>query len=227
MLRYVLIVLSALALAPSLAAAGEQPARSRIQFAPGTNAAMVKGRVVGYQVRDYVVGARAGQTMTVTLSTNNRSATFNVMPPFGDEAVFIGSVSGTRFSGRLDRGGDYVISVGLMRNAARRGERADYSLAVRIKGGAPIAVLPPPKNDFADGLMGGPDEWRVVGVPAGDLLNIRTKPAANAPRVASVPNGTRLANRSCRLVESSRWCLVEIPGGSGISGWANGRYLRE
>ncbi len=228
MIRSLFLLLAALLLVPlpAAAAVGDGVTVSRLQFAPGASGTRVKGRIRGYEVRTYVVGARAGQTMRVTLETANRSASFNVLPPGSSEAIFIGSIAGNSFTGQLARSGDFVISVGLMRRAARRGAVADYRLTVEIAGGRE-SWRDPPKNDFADSLMGGPDEWRVVGVPPGDRLNIRTKPFANAPIRASVPNGTRLANGGCRIVEGSRWCMVDLPGGSGISGWANGRYLRE
>lgn len=214
-------------LATWLAMPAVAEAASRIRFAPGADSATLRGTIVGYETRDFVVGARAGQVMTVTMTTGNRSASFNILPAGSREAIFIGSVGGNAFTGRLARSGDFVISVGMMRNAARRGEVANFRLSVRIAGGAGQGFAEPPANDFADGLTGGPDIWRVAGVPPSDLLNIRRSPSPSAPVVASVPNGTRLANGGCRMVSGSRWCMVDVPGGSGLSGWANGRFLRE
>ncbi len=228
MLRSVLVVIAALLLAPaaSLAARADGVTVSRLRFEPGASSTVVRGRIAGYDVRNYVVSARAGQRMTVTFATRNLSASFNVLPPGSSEAIFIGSSAGNSFTGRLDRSGDYVVSVGLMRSAARRGAVADYTLKVAVTG-SHEPWRDPPAHDFADGLTGGPDEWRVVGVPPGDFLNIRSKPFSNAPVLARVPNGTRLANGGCRIVDAARWCMVDLRGGSGISGWASGRYLRE
>lgn len=218
--RIGLIVLAAWLAMPAAAEAA-----SRIRFAPGAESATLRGRIIGYEVRDYVVSARAGQVMTVTMASDNRAASFNILPAGSREAIFIGAVGGNTFTTRLARSGDTVISVGMARSAARRNEAANFRLSVRITGGAGWAE--PPAQDFADGLTGGPDTWRVAGVPPGDLLNIRRGPSPSAPVVASVPNGTRLANGGCRMVSGSRWCMVDVPGGSGISGWANGRFLRE
>ena len=44
----------------------------------------------------------------------------------------MGSVKGNRFEGDLPASGDYTIRVYLYRNAARRGESANYSLEVAI-----------------------------------------------------------------------------------------------
>jgi hypothetical protein len=206
-------------------AAADEVVRERLSFRPGTVSTAVSDRIRGYEVHDYVVGARAGQMMTVSFRSSNAAASFNVTAAGTDSAIFIGAVEGTEFSEVLPSGGDWVVRVGMVRAAARRGEVADYRLRVTVTGGRP--AIPQPAPDFADGLAGGPDEWRVSGLWAGDLLNIRSEPSARSRIVASVPNGTRLANGGCRMVGASRWCRVDLPGGSGISGWANGRYLRE
>lgn len=221
LMRYVLAALTLLALPLA-----EAEAQSRIRFEPGSDSGSASGTITGYETRDYRVGAMAGQTLTVTFTSDNRSASFNLLPPGSEEAIFIGSIAGDRFAGKLPTSGDYVIRIGMMRSAARRNETAHYTLSVRITAAAG-SWRDPVKNDFADSLAGGPDEWRVVGVPAGDRLNIRTKPYPSAPIVKRVPNGTRLANRGCRMVSGSRWCKVEGLGNPPLSGWANGRYLRE
>ncbi len=71
--------------------------------------------------------------MTVTLKSKNPSLYFNVIAPnASDEAIFIGSTSGDTYKDYLPESGTYTIRVYLMRNAARRGEVAPFTLNTRI-----------------------------------------------------------------------------------------------
>ncbi|WP_238995777.1 hypothetical protein [Sphingomonas solaris] len=119
-----------MAAAPAIAQA---PVRTeRLQLSRGESSKTVRGTVRGYDSVDYLVGVRAGQAMSVSLRTTNRSAYFNVLPTRGDMAIFNGSVSGNRFDQRIRDGGDYRVRVYLTRNAARRGEVAAFSLTVGL-----------------------------------------------------------------------------------------------
>ncbi len=122
------------ALAVSVPVVAQAPVRSeRMQFARGASSTLVRGSIKGYQIVDYVLSARTGQTMTASLNSANRSAYFNVLPPGSrDVAIFTGSSDGNRFVGSLPSTGDYRLRVYLMRNAARRGERADFSISVAV-----------------------------------------------------------------------------------------------
>ncbi len=190
----------------------------RVRFAPGRDGAVLQGGVTGYDDITYLVGANAGQHMVIDFGSSNASAAFNVFAPgSSDEAIFIGSVSGSRFDMILPESGTYRVQVYLMRNAARRNESTNYVLDLRIRAARP---------DFADGLSGGPDWWVVTGVAAGDLLNLREGPGTRFARVASLANGQVMQNRGCRQVGSTRWCRISTPDGV-VSGWAAGRFLRE
>lgn len=103
-----------------------------VQFARGASSAAIKGSIKGYGAVDYTVRARAGQTLTVRLTTSNKSGYFNVTAPGADEAMFNGSISGNRFSAAIPSTGTYAVRVYLMRNAARRNETANYTLNVAI-----------------------------------------------------------------------------------------------
>ena len=106
-----------------------------VQFAKGASSATVIGTLVGDKTVDYKLRARAGQAMSVKLTTSNASNYFNVLPPGSQgEAIFVGSSGGNEWSGTLAADGEYTIRVYLMRNAARRNEKADYSLAVCVTG---------------------------------------------------------------------------------------------
>ncbi|MCB1469612.1 MAG: SH3 domain-containing protein, partial [Rhizobiaceae bacterium] len=166
------------------------------------------------------IGADAGQS--ASLSTNNPSSYFNIQARGASQALFNGSIDGNLGDVIVPSSGDYVIQVYLMRNAARRGERADFSLRIEVTGGGSSA-LPP---DYADGLTGGPDFWQVANVPPGDRLNVRSRPSSQATIVARLRNGIILRNRGCRMNGQTRWCRVERRDGSS-SGWAAGKFLVE
>lgn len=132
--KYAAIIAAATIMA-AMPVVAQAPVRSeRVQFARGASAATIRGTLRGYDTIDYVVGAQAGQTMSVSLQATNASTYFNVLPPRSQEAIFNSSLAGGRFSRRLGDTGDYRVRVYMMRNAARRGERTSYSLAVAVGG---------------------------------------------------------------------------------------------
>lgn len=222
-LPFFLLVLLAAAL-PVLAADGIR--EETVHFSAGTSGTTLKGRLHGDSDIDYVLGAKAGQRMTVDLHSDNPQNYFNILPPGTDEAIFVGSSSGNHFAETLPDSGNYRIRVYLMRPAARRGETANYRLAVKI-GGTSHAVATAPDGDFADGLAGGPDFWQVTGVAGDDVLNLRRSASAKAATVLGVPNGTVLRNHGCAMHGGQRWCQVSLRSDPGRRGWVAGRYLRE
>ena len=226
-LPFVFLVWLAAAL-PVLAADGIR--EETVHFKAGTSGTTLKGRLHGDNDIDYVLGAKAGQRMTVDLHSDNGQNYFNILPPGTDEAIFVGSSAGNHFDGVLPDSGDYRIRVYLMRPAARRGEQANYRLAVKIGGGAHAVhqtEATAPSGDFADGLAGGPDFWQVTGVAGGDLLNLRRNASAKAATVLGVPNGTVLRNHGCKMHGGQRWCQVSMRDDPSHRGWVNGTYLRE
>ena len=125
--------------------------RERVQFAKGESAAVIKGRVKGYQFDDDNGRAGAGQTLSVEMKTGNASSYFNILPPgSGDGAMFIGSTTGDRFSGLLPADGDYTLRVYLMRSAARRHEAANYTLSIAVAG-QPLAAIPAARDALIPG----------------------------------------------------------------------------
>jgi hypothetical protein len=109
-----------------------------VKFKQGTSSVSLKGSIKGYEGVDYRLGARAGQTMAVTLKSSNRFTYFNILPPGEETALFVGSLSGNSFSGLLPKNGDYTVRVYLMRNAARRNESADYSIYFKVTDTPPV-----------------------------------------------------------------------------------------
>jgi len=136
-----MVVCACVAAVPFAASATSIEAK-RIAFAKGASSATVKGSIRGDRIVDYKLGARAGQTMSVTLETSNPSNYFNVLPPGSETAIFVGSTSGNDWSGVLPADGAYTVRVYLMRSAARRNESASYTLTTAIAG-APARAGPP------------------------------------------------------------------------------------
>lgn len=215
---------------PSQVEAFAQQRMERLTFSRGASSKTVRGTVRGYDSVVYRVGATAGQTLSISMRGSNASSYFNVTADSASEALFNGSINGNSMTMQVPSSGDYLVEVYLMRNAARRNERSDFSLTVRITGSAAYddggnSRPRPDRPDFADGMDGGPDVWRVFNVPQGDQLNIRSAPSSQATVVARANNGARLNNLGCRMSGSTRWCRVE--GRDGTIGWAAGRFLRE
>ncbi len=105
----------------------------RVQFEPDAISARIQGSVKGYQIVDYVLNAKQGQYMNVSMSTNNSASYFNILAPGETEVAFFnGSTSGNQYEGNLSKSGDYKIRVYMMRSAARRNEVANYRLEMII-----------------------------------------------------------------------------------------------
>jgi len=208
------------ALLSTLAQAQDATSVKRVGFRDGH--VSVRGSVTGYETRDYVFPAGAGESIAVSMKSNNGRNYFNLTAPGAQEALFIGSTSGMSYSGVAPVSGDYTARVYLMRNEARRGAKANYVLNIAVGMKSPAKENGP---DFADGLTGGPDYWEVSGVPRGDKLAVRATPSPGGKLITQVVNTAVLKNLGCRNARGQRWCHVE--DGAGRRGWANGGYLRE
>jgi hypothetical protein len=130
-----------LALATGLAVAGASLAADGIesrplQFAKGASSATVKGSIAGRQTIDYKLRAKAGQTMKVSLKSGNTGLAFNVLPPGSKDVAIEGAIELQDWSGALPADGEYTVRTYLNRAAARRGEKASYTLTVAIDAGA-------------------------------------------------------------------------------------------
>lgn len=212
------ILLLAFSLLPAFACAQDTP--KRVAFKDGH--AVIKGSIKGYAGAEYVFPAGAGESIAIDLQTRSLSTYFNLTAPGAREAAFIGSTSGSSYRGVAPVAGDYTVQVYMMRNAARRGLTAHYTLTINLGQKAASNERGP---DFADGLSGGPDYWEVTGVPAGDTLKVRAAASPKGKVVTQVLNTAVMKNKGCKLTRGQRWCRVE--DGAGRTGWVNGKYLRE
>jgi hypothetical protein len=94
---------------------------------------------------------------------------------------------------------------------------------VTSSAGVPLPVV----NDFADGMTGGPDFWRVDLGQAGSALRVHGQPSTRSPVFARFANGTTLRNADgCRMNEGRRWCYVSSVSGD-VVGWVAGDFLVE
>ncbi len=227
-------ILSMLALAIMLLSPASADAieRKRVVFASGKDFSTINAQIKGDESYEYILGAKAGQTMSVTFTPSNPRAYFNILAPGSDQAIFVGQneAKPNTFEGVLPESGDYVIQVYLVRAAARRNEVAKYAIMIGIggaSGGATTSRGTTTNRDFADSLAGGPDLWMVAGVPAGDVLNMRKTPSTKSRVVMSFANGFTLRNKGCKMAGGQRWCRVERPDDPSVRGWVAGKYLRE
>ncbi len=126
-----------LALAGAAGAAHAQ-SQARVAFEKGNDNAAVYGTITGEDYIDYVLGARAGQTMAVSLipgeSNGDANVHFNILPPgSAGEAIYIGSIDGLDATGIvLPEDGDYVIRVYQMGNDADTGKTTAFTVSVGI-----------------------------------------------------------------------------------------------
>lgn len=197
-----------------------------VQFAPGQSSAVIKGTITGRQSIAYTLGAEAGQSLRVVLRAKNRSASFNLYAPGtkpGDAALAIGDQTDNRFAGPVPQSGIYLIDVFLNRAAARRNEVSSFTLELSVS--PKIDVSAPVKNDFADGLQGGPDFWAVTA--SANPIAMRSAPSDGGKIIMRFSEGAVLRNRGCRMAEGARWCRVELPGDASAIGWVRGARLRE
>jgi hypothetical protein len=71
--------------------------------------------------------------MSVQLDSSNSSLYFNIVAPGASAALYNSSIDGNGTSVAIPSSGNYVIQVYLMRNAARRGETANYTLTLYVE----------------------------------------------------------------------------------------------
>ena len=100
----------------------------RVRFARGRTTAVLKGGVVRGTQDRYILGARAGQTMIVHVSSREKNAVFTILGP--DATALQGTDAGldaTDWTGELPLSGDYSIWVSPTRG------NATYTLEVTIR----------------------------------------------------------------------------------------------
>jgi hypothetical protein len=106
-----------------------QGVKKKVRFAPGTSSTTIKGAVIRGERDRYYLGAKAGQMMSVKITSTERNAVFQIyfhgeeesLPGAGDDD------DATNWSGQLPIDNEYVIVVGGTRG------NATYTLTISIK----------------------------------------------------------------------------------------------
>ena len=106
-----------------------QGIKRRVRFAKGTSTITIREAVVRGDRNRYYVGAKAGQTMSVKITSTEKNAVFQIyfhgeeesLPGAGDDD------DATNWSGQLPIDNEYVIVVGGTRG------NATYALTISIK----------------------------------------------------------------------------------------------
>ena len=127
---YTLSLMLLLTIALSFASlASADGIRKRIKFAKGKSSATVSGAVVRGDRDAYIVGAKAGQTMTVRITSPERNAAFQIRDAKNGEYLQDAGEEddATSITSDLPFTGDYEIIVGGTRG------NASYKLTVAIK----------------------------------------------------------------------------------------------
>jgi hypothetical protein len=101
-----------------------KPAYRRVQFKRGASSATVQGKVSIAMPDTYLVGARAGQVMTVQLTSPRKAVRFVVMSP---STMSLVADNARSWTGTLPETGDYHIIV----DGDERG--GTYSMTISIK----------------------------------------------------------------------------------------------
>lgn len=161
----VLVAAFVLAVAP-IAIALDDIRVERANFGEGANSAVVENSIKGYEIVDYVLGARKGQSMNVSMATDNGANYFNIFAP-GERgvAIFNGSTAQNQYEGVLPETGDYRIRVYLMRSAARRNEVAKYRLEMVISAAAAETSPSGGGSSRGDAKVAGTDYHATGNIP--------------------------------------------------------------
>ena len=108
----------------------------QVHFPHGATGTTITDKITGYESVSYVLGAREGQFLTVSMRPDNQSADFNIYIPGkgpGDDALFSSEAGDREYEGQLYVSGDHTVSVFLNRNAARQGQTANYDITFEIE----------------------------------------------------------------------------------------------
>lgn len=103
--------------------------KKKVHFAPGTSSTTIKGTVIRGENDRYYICAKAGQKMTVKVTSTEKNAVFQIYF-HGEEESLPGAGDGddaTNWSGELPIDNEYVIVVGGTRG------NASYTLTISIK----------------------------------------------------------------------------------------------
>ncbi|MBL7649102.1 MAG: PPC domain-containing protein [Candidatus Hydrogenedentes bacterium] len=109
-------------------------ALTMLEIASGATKVISKGYINGYNSDCYGVDVPKGSTLHVEMTTTSTSAYFNVIDvsDTSGAALHRGEVDGSISSIDVNTDGTYLIRPFLVKPAAKNGEKAEYSLKVKI-----------------------------------------------------------------------------------------------
>lgn len=204
---------------PAVAQSYQDGQMQTLQMNRSLDAVSIQGSVEGWDVQKFRIPAERGQTLRLGLESRNRDVAFNLIHPSTGAVVYDGARSGRRAEVVLKNGGDWIVEVFLTRQAADRGDWADFRLDARLVN--PVQEPKPPRPP-----VGNTSFFIVDGLGGYDSLNIRAEASLSGRVVARAPNGTRLTNGGCFASGGMTWCAVADPAGR-FTGYASARYLVE
>jgi len=108
-----------------------------VQFAAGASSKKISGSLKGKNDVSYKLRAGVGQTLKVSLKGQRTTVYFNVNPPGGDTALFVGSSEGEVFEGKLPTDGVYEIVVYQMGAAASGNKLSKFDMNIAVTNAKP------------------------------------------------------------------------------------------
>jgi hypothetical protein len=105
------LALATMLLLTTTALSMQRTAFTRVRFPRGRTTMVLKGSLVNNASKEYLLSARAGQTMSVHVTSPQGRAWFDVYPR-NDRGALADAAEDTKdWEGKLPQSGDYVISV--------------------------------------------------------------------------------------------------------------------
>lgn len=129
--RYYLFLTALFLLMISAIDSSAQNKKVNVNFKAGTTGGTYSNTVSGSNAVDYYIKAKAGQKLSVKLTSANTSLYFLVTKQGGVESIADDARDATEWSGELPTDDTYIVRVYLFRNAARTNKRP-VSFKVRI-----------------------------------------------------------------------------------------------
>ncbi len=205
----------------------------RIEFERGQTAVTIRDSLSGSERLVYRFAAKAGQTLDIKLTSTTRLVEFVLYGPGtwpNGRPLASSSLVGAlvpelnRYIGRTEDSGDYRVVIRHVRNLPIAGQLSTFRLDLSITGGSAdggVATQLPGDAAVTDTVA----FWRVVGLKAGDKLNVRAGPGTSFRVVDQLVLGEVVKNEGCVEASGAQWCEVSRPGRPRESGWASARYL--
>lgn len=133
--RIALIAIAVLA-AGTTTLAFAQIMQQRVIFPNGVDMVTLKGVLLGPvdDTRDFLVNVKAGQTLSVTMATEQTETTyFNVLPPGSTRALYRGEAEGkASWESQVKLDGEYRVRVFLNRAASRKRASSSFELTISV-----------------------------------------------------------------------------------------------